>query len=58
MGHPNPQGIWTLVRVWLAGTALALAPLLLLEDMDFLFREIFFPQSFGPIGQRFPSALR
>ena len=48
MGFPRRQRLWQLLRVWFAGTAIALAPLLLLEDLDYLLRELVFSPKVWP----------
>src|SRR5712692_15648 len=48
MGFPSRQCLLQLLRVWLAGTVIALAPLLFLEDLDFLLRELVFSPKFWP----------
>jgi hypothetical protein len=46
-----------LLRAWLAGTAIALAPLLLLEDLDFPLRELLFSPKFWPAWASIPMSL-
>jgi hypothetical protein len=57
MGDINRQGVVHLLRAWLAGTVIALAPLLLMEDMDFVLREELFSPKFWPDWASIPISM-
>jgi hypothetical protein len=57
MGFTSWQSTWQFLRVCFAATALALGPLLLLEDLDFLLRELLVSPKFWPDWVSLPISL-
>jgi hypothetical protein len=57
MGEIGRRDVAHLLRAWLAGTVIALAPLLLVEDMDFPLRELLFSPKFWPDWASIPISM-
>lgn len=58
MGQPNSDAGWLPLRTWAAGTAIAFGPLLVLEETDYLLRDLLsFSPKFWPDGASIPISM-